>query len=119
MRLVCERDDELKQALRVQPEGMIHAEGASHLWDVLSGRLGGETNALLLDLKDVTYLSSAGIGTLVRLLSRVQQAGGSLAIYHCCSRVTQIVQVVGLGGILNVCADEAEARERLRGLGVH
>ena len=118
MRVVCERDAELKQCHRVGLEGNLDALGAAALWDGVSDRVGPEMPALLIDMSGVRYMSSGGIGVLVRLLARVQQIGGGLSVYACSPRVRCVMGIVGLEGILNVRETEADARARLTELGI-
>jgi anti-anti-sigma factor len=118
MRVTCEKDKELKKALFVRPEGMMEAPGASHLWDSVSERIGPASTSILLDMSKVSFMSSAGLGILIRLLSRTQQAGGSLSIFACSKRVKTMLKIVQVESILNERESEEEARARLNELGV-
>jgi anti-anti-sigma factor len=117
MRITCEPDQELARTHRVHLDGQLDAIGATHFWDVVGDRITGETPHLLLDMGDVRYVSSAGLGALFRGLTRVQQAGGGLAMYACNSRVQTILKVVGVYEVLNVRETAGDARARLTELG--
>jgi anti-sigma B factor antagonist len=69
--------------------------------------------SLLLDLSGVEWVSSAGVGALVRLLTRTQSSGGTMAIYGCGPRVRTVLRICGLEKALNVCETGVEARARL------
>ena len=118
MRVVCERDTELKHCHRVRLEGNLDALGAAALWDGVSDRVGPGAPALLIDMSGVRYMSSGGIGILVRLLARAQQIGGGMSVYGYSPRVLCVMGIVGLEGVLNVRETEAEARARLTELGI-
>jgi len=63
----------------------------------------------------VDLMASAGVGALVRLFHRVQTLGGQMAVFGANERVHDVIEVVQLSQILNVCDTMDEARARLRG----
>ncbi len=117
MRITCETDKDLSTVLHCHPVGRLDALGATQFWDFISERLGEKATSMLLDMSKVEFLSSAGVGILIRLLTRVQQEKGGLAIYGCSQRVCAVLQVVNVEAILNQRPDEASARRRLQELG--
>ncbi|HXE90025.1 MAG TPA: STAS domain-containing protein [Terriglobales bacterium] len=62
---------------------------------------------LRLDLSDVTYLSSAGIGVLVEYYKKLAGIQGSLIIIAASERVRSILRLVGLEPILLAAKEEA------------
>jgi anti-anti-sigma factor len=116
MRITCETDSQLGSVLHCHPVGRLDALGATQFWDFIAGRVGGKTTSVLLDMGNVEFLSSAGVGILIRLLTRVQQEKGALAMYGCTQRVCAVLQVVNVEAILNQRPDEASARRRLQEL---
>jgi len=116
MRITCETDSELGSVLHCHPVGRLDALGATQFWDFMVDRLGGKSSSVLLDMTKVDFLSSAGVGILIRLLTRVQQEKGALALYGCSQRVCAVLQVVNVEAILNQRPDEASARRRLQEL---
>ena len=117
MRVVWEADSELSRAGIIAPTGRLDAHGASQFWEQVEGRITEERPFALLDLSGVEFLSSAGVGMLIRLLTRVQQMGGSLATFGANPRLAAILKVVSLEPVLNVRDDVDAARTRLGELG--
>jgi anti-anti-sigma factor len=99
--------------LTVRLDGALEIDGAELLWDQASQRVGPEERFFLFDFSGVTIITSAGIGTLVRLLIRLQKFGGALAIFGCSDKICEVFDIVLLKQILQVCASEREARSRL------
>jgi anti-anti-sigma factor len=110
MRITCGPDEELKRVTHIHPVGNLDAHGANHFWDVVSARVTDDTPSLLVDMRDIDLLTSAGVGILIRLLTRVQKAGGSLSLYGCSSKAKRVLEVISLEGILNARETEEEAR---------
>jgi anti-anti-sigma factor len=52
---------------------------------------------VVLDLAEVTFIDSAGLGTLVAIRERARQLGVDLKISRVSERVQRILDVTGLG----------------------
>jgi anti-anti-sigma factor len=117
MRVICEPDLVLGNALTVQPAGRLDAYGATQFWEAVGERVTEDNPFLLIDMEGVEILSSAGVGTLIRLLTRTQQFHGSLSAYNANSRVRSVLEVVNLTSVVNLKETVEAARERLRELG--
>jgi anti-sigma B factor antagonist len=118
MRVTCNKDPELTQALLAQPEGMLEAHGATHFWEAVSDRLNKETNSLIVDMSGIKIMTSAGVGVLIRLLTRAKNLGGSISVYSCSDRNRTILRVSGIETLINVGESQEDSREKLRTLGV-
>jgi anti-anti-sigma factor len=66
-----------------------------------------------MDMSGVSVLTSAGVGTLIRIRHRLQRFGGGVALFGCSPRVLEVIRIVLLEQILLVSATVAEARTRL------
>lgn len=117
MRVTCGVDTELDRTLLAGPAGRMDAHGATIVHDSIADRLSDKTPFLLLDMSQVEYLSSAGISTLIRLLTRSREVGGTISVFNCRTVVRQVIKVVAIEPVLNVRGTVEEARERLRELG--
>ena len=111
----CAPDAERTDALLAEPSGSLDVAGAARLWEVVSERLDAETPSLLVDLSAVPLVTSAGVGTLVRLLHRVRNLGGSMAVFAASTRIREVLDAVMLTEILRLSQDLEEARARLGG----
>lgn len=72
---------------------------------------------LILDLKNVRFLSSHGIAILVSLDKRAKAAGGCLRICRVEPDVLELFRVTKMDGYLSIDADEAAALAALRNTG--
>jgi anti-anti-sigma factor len=118
MRVTAGVDDEVKSALLTTPVGRLDANGATVFSEAIYARMTEESRALLIDLSGVDYVSSAGIGTLIRLLTRARQLGGAVSVFGCSPGVRQVMRIVSIETVLNVRNSLQESRERLRELGL-
>jgi anti-sigma B factor antagonist len=74
-----------------------------------------EAPHLILDLKEVSFVDSTGIGVLVGALKRARENGGALAYCSVQPRVYRVLQITGLLQALPLYGDVAEATAALYG----
>jgi len=96
--------------------GELDAYTAPDLRDALDGELEEGNAVLVVDLKDLTYLDSTGLGILVGTAKRCRQAGGDLAVACTRPNLLKIFQISGTHEILNVVPSVEDATERLKDL---
>ena len=113
MQLTFEDHPEAESALIVHVAGSLDVDGATVLWESASQLVDHTTRFLVFDFTRTRMLTSAGIGTLVRLHTRLQGLGGGLAVYGCSSKVREIFAIVMLDTILKVHDTEPEAWKSL------
>jgi anti-anti-sigma factor len=110
-----EPSDAKEGALLARIEGTLDANAAVELWEEMAAQVNETTRFVVFDFSGVKILTSAGIGTLVRLFTRLRGYGGGLAVFGCTSKVCEIFDVVMLRDILGVSETELEAWNRLPG----
>lgn len=59
----------------------------------------GDVSAVVMDLVQVGFIDSAGLGALVAIRERAQQLGIGLTIPRVSDRVRRILEMTGLGDI--------------------
>lgn len=73
-----------------------------------------ENNRIVLNLGEVNYIDSGGLGTLVALRVTAQNAGGLIKLTNLTKRVGDVLQVTKLLTVFDVYNSEAEAIESFR-----
>lgn len=68
----------------------------------------GQKN-ILVNLRDVTYIDSAGLGELVGAYASVTNVGGNIKLLHPQSKVHDLLQVTKLYTVFIAFDDESEA----------
>ena len=69
---------------------------------------------ILLNLGEVSYIDSGGLGTLVALRVTAQNAGGAIKLTNLTKRVGDVLQITKLLTVFDVYNSEAEAIESFR-----
>ena len=68
----------------------------------------GQKN-ILLNLGDISYIDSSGIGELVSAFTSVRNQGGELKLLHLTKKVHDLLQITKLYTVFDVKDDEAAA----------
>ena len=64
---------------------------------------------VLVDLRDVTYIDSGGVGALVASFVHVSRRGGRLKILSPSQRASHVLDISGLAGVFEIFEAEEEA----------
>ena len=84
-------------------------EGSSALRDCLRDLMAQNNKKILLNLSDVSYIDSSGIGELVSGFTTVANSGGTLKLLGLTRRVKDLLQITKLYTVFDVHEEEAHA----------
>ena len=92
---------------------LVFGEESSLLRDTVKKAV-TENNRIVLNLGEVNYIDSGGLGTLVGLRTSAQNAGGTIKLTSLTKRVSDLLQITKLLTVFDVYNSEAEAVESFR-----
>ena len=84
-------------------------EGSVQLRDAIRDLLSKGQKLILLNLADVNYIDSSGIGELVSAYTTVRNQGGELKLLNLTKKVHDLLQITKLYTVFDVKDDEATA----------
>ena len=84
-------------------------EGSVVLRDSIKDLLGKGQKKILLNLGDVNYIDSSGIGELVSAYTTVKNQGGELKLLNLTKKVHDLLQITKLYTVFDVKDDETAA----------
>ncbi|MFB3814365.1 MAG: STAS domain-containing protein [Terriglobales bacterium] len=84
-------------------------EGSVILKDTVRDLVSKGQKRILLNLGDVTYIDSSGIGELVSAYTTVKNQGGELKLLNLTKKVHDLLQITKLYTVFDVKDDEAAA----------
>jgi anti-sigma B factor antagonist len=84
-------------------------EGSVILRDTIRDLIGRGQRKILLNLGDVTYIDSSGIGELVSAFTTVRNQGGELKLLNLTKKVHDLLQITKLYTVFDIKDDEATA----------
>lgn len=84
-------------------------EGSVVLRDTIRDVVSQGQKKILLNLGDVTYIDSSGIGELVSAYTSVRNQGGELKLLNLTKKVHDLLQITKLYTVFDIKDDEAAA----------
>ena len=84
-------------------------EGSATLKDTVQDLLSKGLKRIVLNLGEVNYVDSSGIGALVSALTAAKNQGGQLKLLNVTKRVHDLLQITKLHSLFDVKNDEAAA----------
>ena len=84
-------------------------EGSSTFREIVKDLVNKGNKKILLNLAEVSYIDSSGIGELVSGFTSVSNAGGRLKLLKLTKRIQDLLQITKLYTVFEVFDDEAKA----------
>jgi anti-sigma B factor antagonist len=84
-------------------------EGSVTLRDAIRDVMAKGSKSILLNLGDVNYIDSSGIGELVSAFTSVKNSGGELKLLNLTKKVQDLLQITKLYTVFDIKDDEASA----------
>jgi len=107
----------LKINIREKPEAVILdldgritlGESLSELRDTIREAISGDQKNLILNLADVNYIDSSGLGQLIGSYAAVKNRGGQMRLLNLQTRVKDLLQVTKLLTVFDAYTSEGAA----------
>jgi anti-anti-sigma factor len=95
------------KVVELKIEGRVDGYWADHLGTAVDQEIRQGSHHIRLDLSEVPYLSSAGIGVLVRFYRDLKSIQGSFAVSNYSRTVLKVIELSKLEGVLLANASES------------
>jgi anti-anti-sigma factor len=93
--------------------GRIDGLTSQDLESAVDPALSGGTPRIIFDMREVTFISSAGLRVVVMTAKRAAAAKGGFSIFGVQSAVDEVFEISGLQKFVTFASDETEARSKL------
>ncbi len=90
-------------------DGILNADTASQLDDLLKDLSGLDCPCLLLDVSKLTYISSAGIGCFIGIIKLIRSKGGDIHFYDMEPKVYRVFKLLDMDDFFKFFTDFDEA----------
>jgi anti-sigma B factor antagonist len=87
---------------KVEPEGEVDLYSSPELRKKLIELTDGEVPAILVDLRNVKYMDSSGVATLVEALQKIGKYGGQLKIANLQTAVKDVFELSRLDKVFDI-----------------
>jgi len=87
---------------------MLIGEGDELLREKINSLVENGTEKIVLNLAEVPYVDSAGLGEIVRCYTTVSRKNGELKLLHLTKRIHDLLSITKLLTVFDTYEDEAE-----------
>lgn len=98
-------DDAAGSFTRVRCTGKLVTSSTGILQTEVRGLLPG-AKRIVLDLTDLGYMDSSGLGSIIGLYVSVKSAGGRLEVINLSARVRQVFSITNVLSLFEVCGEQ-------------
>lgn len=93
--------------------GQVDASNATHLEEELDKLISAGRDRIVVNFKEVNYISSAGLRVFLSALKKMQLRNGRMLLCEMNSNVHRIFKLAGFTEIIGIHQTEAESISRL------
>jgi anti-sigma B factor antagonist len=93
--------------------GKIDTLTSPNFESAIRSSLSGDGPRVILDMREVSFISSAGIRVLAMAARRTAATQGGLAVFGLNSTINEVLEISGLQKMIPIAANETEARAKL------
>ena len=93
-------------------------QGALHLKDKINSLISQERTHIVLNLKNVPYIDSGGLGQMMASYGSVMKAGGALKLLNVSSRNHDLLSITRLVTVFECFDSDAEAVQSFQAIAV-
>jgi anti-sigma B factor antagonist len=97
----------------IRIDGRLDALTSPELQSAAGAAITGGNAWVIYDMRDVGYVSSAGLRTILLTTKQAKAAHGGVAVFGLQPAVKEVFDISGYGTIVPIAADETEARAKL------
>lgn len=94
---------------RVKIDGYLDSSTFPRLREHLDQLIQEQQYNCLLDLKDLDYISSAGLGVLMQMLRQVRENNGDLKIVNMSEKIERVFNLLGFSRLMKIYDSEEGA----------
>ncbi len=98
----------------LRPQGRLDGDTSPELAEEAMGLIEQGSRKLLLDLKDLYYISSAGLRAALAVAKRMAEAGGRLAVCSANPEVAEVFDISGFVTVIDMYQTADAATQRLK-----
>ena len=111
---ISKAEIQTSRAVTLLLDGEIDTQSSITLDQEITRSTEGSVEALVLDMEKVNFISSSGIGVIVKSQNMLKTTGAELTMINLQPQVKRVFEIMQLTPVLNVCESREELDAYLR-----
>lgn len=105
----------VENILFIQLQGdLIGEDNGIELLDHVNDKINDHVILCAIDLSEVRYMNSSGIGVLITMLTKFRNKGGEIVLINPSDQIKKLLIITKLNAIFNIVNSEKEALTKLK-----
>ena len=96
---------------------LIGENNGPELLELISNQIENEVILCAIDISDIRYINSSGIGVLITILTKFRNKNGEMVLINPSDHVKKLLIITKLNAIFSVVENESEAITELKNSG--
>ena len=97
----------------IQPDGLFDGIQAAHFRQEINDLVQNNVKIIVIDFKNVTFMDSSGLGTLVLSRKTVREAGAKLFLCSINEQIQMLFELTGMDRVFEVFFNREELEKKL------
>lgn len=93
----------------IETDGPLNSDSAPDFDDYISKLIDNNVIHLLIDLKNLSYISSEGIGAILMIQKSINEKNGLAVFFNINSEIVSLFKLLGFDTVLTIAEDRADA----------
>jgi anti-anti-sigma factor len=96
-----------------EPSGILNAVAGNELRREIGDVINNGVSILLIDMSNVSFIDSSGLGALVAAMQSIRNAKGELFICSINAQVKMLFELTKIERVLNILVDREEFKNKV------
>lgn len=89
--------------------GRLDATNAAHFDEQVAPVLAERRDRVLIDLSGLSYISSAGLRSMIRIVKDTAAHGGRTGVFSVSAHILELIEIAGFRALINIYPDRESA----------
>lgn len=100
----------------IEPAGILDGTQAETFREQVDAALAGGTEKLLIDLRNISFVDSSGLGALVMVLKKVRAAQKEMYVCSINDQVRMLFELTSMDRVFQVLPDRTAFEQKVAGI---
>ncbi|MEO0458525.1 MAG: STAS domain-containing protein [Cyanobacteria bacterium P01_A01_bin.114] len=97
----------------IEPTGILDSLSGETLRQQVNDLIESDAKVLLIDLKEITFVDSSGLGALVSVLKKVRATEGEMHVCSINDQVRMLFELTSMDQVFSILKDRAQFEQQI------